>query len=181
MTDTADTSKLEALVHYIVHECRYRPDRLGAVRLNKALWYADVSAFKANGKPITGESYVKRQYGPVPRRIGEALDGLQRKGAITVREPSGLYDTRKFESLREPDPGALTGDEQRRASDVVAAVCSVTASRISDLSHDAIWDAAYSGEEIPIYATLAANEGEITPEVIAWANEGIARYIAAEG
>lgn len=180
MTDSPGPSKLKALAHYIVHECRDRPDRLGAVRLNKALWYTDVGAFKEDGKPITGESYVKRRYGPVPRRIGEALADLEREGKILVRERVGQYDTRKFVSLREPDPGGLTDDERRRVAEVVAAVCSVTASRISEISHDAVWDAAYTGEEIPIYATLASNEGEITPKVIAWANEGIASRIAGE-
>ena len=42
--------------------------------------------------------------------------------------------------------------------DIVVAICGVTASRISDMSHDAIWDAAYTGEEIAIYAVLAADE-----------------------
>ena len=44
------------------------------------------------------------------------------------------------------------------------------------MTRDAIWDAAYDGEEIPIWATLAANDGEITPDVIAWANKGIERH-----
>lgn len=48
------------------------------------------------------------------------------------------------------------------------------------MSHDAIWEAAYIGEEIPVYATLAANEGEITPEVLAWANEAAASIAAGQ-
>ena len=173
-------AKFKDLVHYIVYECKDRPDRLGAVRLNKALWYTDVGAFKEHGKPITGETYVKHQYGPVPRRIDEALEDLRREGKIVIRERSSLYDTRKFISLVDPDPHALSDEERRRTSEVVAAVCSVTASRISDMTHDAIWDAAYAGEEIPIWATLAANDGEITQDVIAWANKGIERYNPGE-
>ena len=177
---TTTTPKLKDLVHCIVHECKDRPDRLGAVRLNKVLWYADVSSFKEHGEPISGETYVKRQYGPVPLRIGAVLEELRDEGKIAVQEPSGQYDTRKFLSLAEPDPGALSDDERRCVSDVVDAVCSLTASKISDMSHDAIWEAAYIGEEIPVYATLAANEGEITPEVLAWANEAAASIAAGQ-
>ena len=169
-------AKFKNLVHYIVHECRDRPDRLGDVRLNEALWYADAGAFRKHGKPITGETYVKRRHAPVPRRIGEALDDLRREGRIAVRERSGPYGARNFISLADPDPHALSGDERMRTSEAVAAVCGVTASRIGGMTRDAIWDAAYDGEEIPIWATLAANDGEITPDVIAWANKGIERH-----
>ena len=115
MTTTA-TSKLKDLVHYIVHECRDRPGRLGAERLNEVLWCADVGSFKELGEPISGETYVKLRHGPAPRRIGEALDELRDEGKIAVQEPSGQYDTRKFVSMIEPDPGALSGGACRISS-----------------------------------------------------------------
>ena len=173
MTATA-TSRLKDLVHYIVHECRDRPGRLGAERLNEVLWCADVGSFKELGEPISGETYVKLRHGPAPRRIGEALDELRDEGRIAVREPSGRYGAGKFLSLAEPDPGALSDGERRLASDAVAAVCGPAAGRIGDMGRDAIREAARPGEEIPVYASLAANEGEITPEVLAWANEAAA-------
>ena len=33
-----------------------------------------------------------------------------------------------------------------------------------------IWQVAELDEEIPMFATLGALRGEVTPEVIAWAN-----------
>lgn len=176
-------STLKALAHHMVHRYSGQPDQLGAVRLNKALWYTDVSAFKENGRSVTGEAYVKRQFGPVPQRIAQALDQLRAERRIDIEEPAGLYDTRKFTSLTEPDRSVLTEEDRKRAEAVVDMVCNFTASEISDMSHNAIWDAARMGEEIPLYATLAANEGEITPEVIEWAAEHIrnATDLAAVG
>ena len=55
------TEKFKALVHFIVHECQENPSKLGAIRLNKALWYTDVVSFRASGASVTNESYVKRQ------------------------------------------------------------------------------------------------------------------------
>ena len=69
------TDKFAALVHYIVHSCD--PKQLGAIRLNKALWYIDVLAYQTTGDPVTGETYRRRQFGPVPGSIMPVLDTLR--------------------------------------------------------------------------------------------------------
>ena len=63
-----DQRKLKALIHYICYQC-HDPSVLGATNLNKILWYSDVIAFARAGASITGETYVKQQFGPVPRHI----------------------------------------------------------------------------------------------------------------
>lgn len=163
--------KFKALVHFMVHECKDDPDRLGAIRLNKALWYTDVAAFKANGTSVSGESYVKRQRGPVPARVLAALRELKDEGKIQIEEPKHHYDARKFISMQEPSSNLLSEDERGLAQHVLECVCGVTANEISEISHDIVWEAAELGEEIPLYATLAANEGAITEEMRAWAQD----------
>jgi hypothetical protein len=44
-----------------------------------------------------------------------------------------------------------------------------TASSMSELSHDIIWEAAEIGEEIPLYTYFASRFGEINEEDIQWA------------
>ena len=163
--------KYKALVHYIIHECSDHPERLGAIRLNKALWFTDVIAFQVDGEPITGETYVKRRLGPVPRHILAILKKLEQEGSITIKKREFAYDTRKFHSERLPDPDALSDNEKRIARQVLGGLLGHTANEVSEMSHDIIWDAAREGEEIPIYATLAAIPGEITPDMIEWANK----------
>lgn len=180
MVDASDTSKLRALAHYIAHECRGQPGGLHDARLNLTLWLAEARAFREDGKPITGETYVKRQDGIAPRRIGEALDVLEREGAIGVRWRGEPPRRSAIESLREPASGDPASSEHRRALAAAKTTASTAGVMISTLAgwHDAIRSAAYIGEEIPIFAVLAANEGEVTPEVIAWANEGAANRAA---
>jgi hypothetical protein len=163
------TDKFKALVHYIVHECRESPGRLGAVRLNKALWYTDVTAFKMNGASVTGEKYVKRAKGPVPAHILATLRELRDEGKILIQEPEFPYDPRKFISLVSPDTEHLSDDERSLATSTLSTVCGYTANGISELTHDIIWDAASEGEEIPLYATLASELGEVTESVRKWA------------
>ena len=172
------TKKFEALTHLIVHECRDNPTRLGSTRLNKALWFADMVAYKQTGKSITGDKYVKRQHGPVPKHILKTVDKLKAKGVMTVTEPQYAYEPRQYISLSEPDVSALSDEERRMAKAAVDIMCQWTATAISDDTHDIVWEAAMLGEEIPIEASLAANRGEVTKDVIKWANASI-KEIAA--
>jgi len=167
------TKKFEALTHFIVHECRDNPTRLGSTRLNKALWFADMVAYKKTGKAITGDKYVKRQHGPVPKHILAAVDKLKAKGAMTVTDPQYAYEPRQYISLTEPDVSALSEEELRMAKAAVDVMCQQTATAISDDTHDIVWRAARLGEEIPLKASLAANRGEVTNDVIKWANASI--------
>lgn len=173
------TKKFKALAHFIVHECRDNPARLGAIRLNKAMWQADVAAFKAWGQTITGDTYVKREKGPVPRHILATIRELRDEGAIAVQEPEYLYDTRRFVALTPPSDDGLTAIEKEMAQAALSAVCGKTATAVSEETHDIVWEAAVEGEEIPIRATLAARAGEVTGEVLSWAERSIAARQAA--
>jgi hypothetical protein len=163
------TAKFKALVHFMVHECRESPGKLGAIRLNKSLWYTDVAAYRSSGASVTNEVYVKRRMGPVPSHILQTIEELKAEGKVHVREPAEQYDSRKFISLVDPDPGVLSDDEKSLARSVLSAVLGHTANAISEMTHDIIWDAAEDGEEIPMYATLASERGAITEDVKAWA------------
>lgn len=174
------TEKFKALVHFIVHECQGHPHRLGAIRLNKALWYTDVAAYRANGASVTAETYVKRRMGPVPRHILATLAELEEDGAIHVVEPTGQYDARKFISLVPPNPDVLSADEKLLANNVLSAVLGYTANAISEMTHDIIWDAADDGDEIPMYATLASEKGTVTDCVKAWAASVVAEAEARQ-
>jgi len=167
------TEKFKALAHFIMHECRDNPSRLGSTRLNKALWFADTYAYAKNGKSITGDAYVKRPKGPVPKNILKTEDELRRNGKIAVQEPEFQFDTRKYISLEAPDTQRLTEDELETARIAVRLMCNATTTDISESTHNIVWRAAAMGEEIPLYATLAGNEGVVTDEVIAWANKSV--------
>ena len=100
-----EQQKFAALVHFLIEECS-EPERLGSVRLNKALWFSDVLAYKFMGKPITEAVYVKRKRGPVPQTVLETLRELEREGKIAARKPEFDYDSWKFSSLKPADPDA---------------------------------------------------------------------------
>ena len=57
--------KLKEALHYVIARCD-DPARLGAIRLNKIMLFADRFAYRMNGATITADPYVKRRLGPVP-------------------------------------------------------------------------------------------------------------------
>jgi len=90
--------KLKAMAHYVI--AGSDPARLGSIRLNKILWYVDTLHYRANGASMSGETYVKRQHGPVPEHVLRALGKLEEEDAIVSRSLS---------MLRQASGQAVTG------------------------------------------------------------------------
>jgi len=165
-----DLRKLTALVHYVCYKC-HDPSILGAVKLNKILWYADVINYVNTGKPITGETYIKRQFGPVPKHIRKVVEKLENRNDIVVREVEFHdYPKREFIAMTKPDISVFKPEEISTIDHAIDAVCHRhTATSISMKSHDRIWELAEIGEEIPIHSVLASKLGEITEADMKWA------------
>ena len=156
------------------------PGRLGAIRLNKALWFTDSLAYQIYGAPVTGEKYVKRKMGPVPATILRTLKELEKENKIEIRERENYYDAIKYLSRSEPNLIPLSSADRDLAKAVLNFVCDRTATEISESTHDEAWNAALEGEEIPLFATLATGKGAITDEIREWA-EKVVVEIEAEG
>jgi hypothetical protein len=170
------TEKFKALVHYVVASCD-DPHRLGAVRLNKICWFADTLAYRLEGTSITGERYIKRARGPVARAMMPAIQELRDEGKIHVRDQAfAAHKMRLFTPLEDADKSVFSAVELDLIDTVMAEVCDkYTAESISAVTHDHIWEAANDGEEIPLYATLASNRGELTEHSMSWADAVIDR------
>jgi hypothetical protein len=172
MTFYRDAEKLKALAHYVCWKVK-NPADLGAIKLNKALWVADIRAFVERGVPITGERYVKRQFGPVPYSILSIVKELEREGKIVVRQTESFGNPKTdYIALKRPDFSAFSSEEISLIDDAIDFVCHRhTAMGISDKTHDAIWKLAELGEDIPYEAMLASALGEVTPEDVEWAKQ----------
>jgi len=172
-----DDTKLDQLVHYVCMRCD-NPGKLGATKLNKVLWYSDVFAFAQEGKSITGATYVKRQFGPVPRDIRASRERLIAAGILVERQAmSHGYPQVQFIALRPADISMFSGAQISLVDGVLEAICSGhTAASISQLSHDYVWESAAIGEEIPMAAAaFGGNFGEIDEDDLAWAQKEVDR------
>jgi hypothetical protein len=173
------SQKFRDLVHYVCWKCE-DPSQLGATKLNKILWFVDTFTYRRDGVSLTGERYVKRQFGPVPYSMLPALTKLREEGKIFIREPHAEFQPREYVALMAPNTAAFSEKDVRFIDAVIDTICkSHTATSISEFSHDQIWAAAQMGEEIPLYAVLAATPGEITDADMAWADTVIEAAVGA--
>lgn len=172
--------KFKALVHYICHKCG-DPSILGKTKLNKVLYFSDFATYRQTGEPLTGETYVKAQFGPVPRHIDEALQTLIDDNAIVVREaPVYSHMKKEFIALKGADLTHFTADEIAMVDGMIDVICyGHSAKSISEASHNNAWKLAEIGEEIPYKAVFAFGFGEVNDEDVSWAMDYIAKQRAA--
>lgn len=161
--------KLNSVAHYIISRCQ--PDDLGATKLNKILWFADVAYYERFGKSITGDEYVKRQFGPVPKHVPMAIRELEDEHLIVSKEIDFFgKPKREFWSLAEPDISSFDPNAIAIVDQMIEWICfDHTATSISGETHDLLWESAEMGEVIPLGAALAFRAAEITENDFAWA------------
>jgi hypothetical protein len=171
VTGPGPGERLAAAAHYVIFS--REPSELGKTKLAKVLWYADVLMYRAHGRTISGASSAeKRQYGPVPVGFFEAIDQLKADLKIIERaQPTWAGIRVEYVWLEEPNLEGFSGEEVAMLDHAAATVCPHSAGRVSDATHDALWDEIPLGGKIPIGA-MATVPGEITPEIMAWAVKG---------
>jgi hypothetical protein len=170
MTIKKDRNKLKQLIHYVAYRSADNPAALGAVKLNKVLWYSDQIAYLSTGTPITGEKYIKKQRGPVSSNLMPLVTELEQEDKLAVRNLDNQGT--QFLALTTPDVSMFKSEEIRIIEDAIQIVCHQhTARSISEQSHDIVWKLAELDEEIPYHAILAGRLHEIESDDVEWARE----------
>ena len=168
-----DQGVFDNLVHYVIASC---PDtgKLGSTKLQKILWKVDTGWYKLHAKPITGASYVKRQYGPATDELWRGRERLVQRGlirywrdrAFTESHPKDVYV-----SQVHPITSVLTAEQRRLVDFWVREICDKhTAASISEDTHGYAWSIAEMGEEMPMASVFVEDiPEEADSESIEWA------------
>jgi uncharacterized phage-associated protein len=107
----------------------------GAVKLNKLLFFADFWAYGNFGRPITGATYEKQKFGPVPREVKKAQEDLEAAGDIVVTERRKFYPQRTTHAKREADLSVFEDHEIRLVDEILEVFMHDYAGFVSDVSH----------------------------------------------
>lgn len=168
--DTLNWEKLKNLVHYVCDKAE-NPSELGSIKLNKVLWYSDVINYLITGRPMTGETYVKRQFGPVPRHVLKVVNELVNEGKVARGRADHFgHIKNEYIAIQPSDKSQFSGEEVSVIDEAYEHVCiNHTARSISDETHNVIWKIAEMGEVMPYAAVFAASIGEIDDDDLAWA------------
>ena len=165
-----DRAKLRTVILYICSRCE--PSQLGAVKLHKALYFADMLVYAYVGAPITGATYRKRALGPTCDQLLAALRELSKEGALEIREVEYFGFRRKeYVSLAKPETERLSSAELSVLDEVIEFVCrSNMAKAISDFSHNRAWELAEFGDVLPYHSVFHLFPTQVSPEALDWAS-----------
>lgn len=139
----------ENVLLYIVERCADKPN-VGKTVLNKLLYFCDFNFYELYEEQLTGASYRKMQYGPVPQELEITIEKLTAKGLIATTENTnnGFRQTR-YLPLGESSVARLSNLEKSVIDDVISQMGDWTAREISDYSHgDMPWIATNEKAEI---------------------------------
>ncbi len=165
-----DREKFKEAVLFLASYCP--PEELGNVKLHKMLYFADMITFLEEGRPLTGVDYLKQKFGPTARHLTSAVDELAKEGRLLVREAEyhGFFK-KDYVTVTPFTSARLSEAEMVLLQDVADFVRGKTARQISEISHNAAWEAAELGEIIPYFTALQLVPVEITDADRAWALE----------
>jgi uncharacterized phage-associated protein len=105
-------------------------------KLNKLLFYADLSAYYLTGQGISGSRYVNLPFGPVPETYEDVIEQAASFKAITINsQGSNASLIEPGENFRDAESELAEAD--RRVLDWVAETYGhLTTAEITDLSHE---------------------------------------------
>ena len=174
---TTHFRKLAEAIYHICERASAHPDSLDQIKLNKVLWYADARAYLQRGESITGDTYIKKPFGPVARHNRVAVEQLEAARALRrgrSASGSGFWNTH-FDMTGDYTRESLSDEEVEIIDDVYRVIVegNLTSMDVSERTHGEIWQLAENDEELPLYTVFAERLGEVTAQHIELAREGL--------
>jgi uncharacterized phage-associated protein/DNA-binding XRE family transcriptional regulator len=137
------------VVLYMLERCAGKPN-IGETVLYKLLYFSDFNYYEIYEEHLTGATYRKLQYGPVPQKFDAIIQQMIEKKQIQRVKTTyhGLPQTR-YLPLEKADLTLLRASEKEVIDRVLEHMSDWSASAISTYSHnDMPWLASKEGEEI---------------------------------
>ena len=164
-----DKTKALNAVLYVAN----RVQRKDFHKIFKIIYFADRQHLNDWGKPITGDTYIAMEAGPVPSRMYDMLKIV--RGDSYLPDTEGLGNYFKVENwmyvtpLQDADLHKLSRNEQEALDNSIAEYASLSYDEIKEKSHDVAWrstarDFSISWEDIAREAGLSTEELECVNE-----------------
>lgn len=141
--------KLKNVLLYILERCAGKPN-VGETVLYKLLYFSDFNYYELYEEHLTGASYRKLPYGPVPQKLDSIINQMIEKGQLQrVKTEYHTYPQIRYLPLVKADLTELKASETEIIDRVVEQLSDWSAAAISNYSHkDMPWLASKEGEEI---------------------------------
>ena len=146
-----DIQRVAAAVHYVI--AKAESGKLGHVKLNKILWYADLEHYRWHGVSMTGlRQYSRTLHGPMSQDIIRAVGWLAKAGKVEERTVMVAdYTRREMVSLEHPDVSAFTEAQIGILDQITEAIAPLTATQLNRLTRDdPLWNKLENNQAMPV-------------------------------
>ena len=142
-------SKFKNILLYILEKCAGKPN-VGETVLYKLLYFSDFNYYELYEDHLSGATYRKLPYGPVPRKFETIVNTMIEKGELKKIKTEYYDKTQaRYIPLIKPDLTKLKASEKEVIDRVIEQMSDWSAATISNYSHnDMPWKASKEGEEI---------------------------------
>jgi transcriptional regulator with XRE-family HTH domain len=144
-----EVNKFMNVVLYMLERCAGKPN-IGETVLYKLLYFSDFNYYEIYEEHLTGATYRKLQYGPVPQKFDAIIQQMIEKKQIQrVKTTYHGFPQTRYLPLEKANLTLLRASEKEVIDRVIEHMSDWSASAISKYSHnDMPWLASKEGEEI---------------------------------
>ncbi len=125
-------------------------------KCNKILYFADNEHLSKYGRTITGDSYMKMNWGPVPSCVYDLFKAVRGEGYFAsqvddIRENYFHFiNTKDIVSSRNPEMDYLSKSDVEVLDKYIAQLKDLSFSEVSELSHGYAWSNAPKNGKISV-------------------------------
>ena len=142
-------NKFKNVLLYILERCAGKPN-VGETVLYKLLYFSDFNYYELYEEHLTGATYRRLNYGPVPQHLENALFHMTEEGQLQrVKTIYHGYSQMRYLPLVKADLSILKASEKEVIDKVIEQMSDWNATKISEYVHkDMPWLASDEGEVI---------------------------------
>lgn len=165
-----NAQKMKELILYISSQ-NEDSFEFGSTALNKMLYYADLWAFIYFGEPITGDTYIRRSFGPTPKSLVPIREQLEQENAFRIEERDFFgHNQKRPISLKNPDTSMFSKRELAIIDWIISHLKGRSGKEISEMTHgELVWQTWRDGEKIPYEAFFIRKVNPVSQEEMDWA------------
>lgn len=112
-------------------------------KIFKIIYFADRQHLADWGRPITGDTYIAMEAGPVPSRLYDMLKIVRGDSYLPDMEGLGKYfqveNWMYVRPLQDADLNKLSANEQEAMSEAIEKYATLSYDEIKEKSHDVAW------------------------------------------
>ncbi|MEZ5070087.1 MAG: DUF4065 domain-containing protein [Bacteroidales bacterium] len=141
--------KTRNILLYVMERCGGKPN-VGETVLYKLLYFADFNYYERYEDHLTGATYRKLSFGPVPQQIDQLLQTMEAQGLLKrIKTKYHGFPQTRYIPLRKADLTMMTAAEKEMIDQVLVQFSDWTAASLSEYSHrDMPWRATEEGDII---------------------------------